>query len=317
MPELKEVFAMVSQKVEPHMDAWNRQEQRQRRTARNRKTGAFALVACFLIAAVVIAMNARPAEDGTKVGDTSGPTVVGAAPTAGSVDGIWLFDGGPDPGEPGMLMRLTPDGTFAIDAYGSLDVSPATQGTFVIEGDHVDFEVGPSARCPNGETFTLVMGVSDIGRLDSVMTEPGCGVAEGTRWTWTRVSPASEAGTEIVAAAPSGDATAPEDVVSLQGIWLLEGTGQLLRITFSGSYSMDAQGSLGVDPSDEGFIEVQGRKVVLLSGPASRTCAAAARWVWGEVEVEPFGTRMRAVSRSDACGRADAEELTWIRISGP
>jgi hypothetical protein len=319
MPELKEVFEMVSQKVEPDLDAWKQQEQRQRRTARNRKIGAFALVACLLIAAVVIAVNARPAEEQTNVGDTSGPAVDGAAPTLETVRGIWLFDGGPDPGEPGMLMRLAPDGSFAIDAYGSLDVSPATLGTFAIDGGHVDFEVGPSARCPNGETFTLLMGVSSDGRLDTVMTEPGCGVAKGTRWAWTRVSPASEASTEIRAAAPSGDAAPPEDAGSLEGIWLLEGTGQLLRVSFSGSYSMDDQGSLGGDPSDVGLVEVRGRRVVLVSGSASRTCASSARWVWGEVKLEPFGTRMRAVSRSDACGRgvAEGDGLTWIRISAP
>jgi hypothetical protein len=31
MPELKEVFDMVSQKVEPDLDSWNQQERRQRR----------------------------------------------------------------------------------------------------------------------------------------------------------------------------------------------------------------------------------------------------------------------------------------------
>jgi hypothetical protein len=315
MPELREVFEMVTKQTEPDLDAWHQQERRMRRSARNRRLGAIGLVAALGVAAVAIVVASRPEPvQSVVVGDRA---VHGAAPTLETVRGIWLFDGGPDPGEPGMLMRLAPDGRFAIDAYGTLDLSPATQGTFVIEGHHVDFEVGPSARCPKGDTFTLLMGVSGDGRLDTVMTEPGCGVAEGTRWEWTRVSPASDAGTEIRAAAPSGVATRPEDVVSLQGVWLLEGTGQLLRISFSGSYSMDDQGSLGVDPSDEGLLEVQGRTVVLVSGSASRTCAADARWVWGEVEVEPFGTRMRAISRSDGCGRGFAEALTWIRISAP
>ena len=315
MPELREVFEMVTKQTEPDLDAWHQQERRMRRAARNRRVGAIGLVAALGVAAVVIVVASR-AEPNRPV-DVGDRGVRGATPTLETVRGIWLFDGGPDPGEQGMLMRLAPDGRFAIDAYGTLDLSPATQGTFVIEGHHVDFEVGPSARCPNGDTFTFLMGVSSDGRLDTVMTEPGCGVAEGTRWAWTRVSPASEAGTEIRAAAPSGDATRPEDVVSLQGVWLLEGTGQLLRVSFSGSYAMDDDGSLGVDPSDEGLLEVQGHKIVLVSGSGSRTCAANARWVWGEVELEPFGTRMRAVSRSDACGHGFGEALTWIRISSP
>ncbi|HEX5937502.1 MAG TPA: hypothetical protein VFZ75_07435 [Actinomycetota bacterium] len=214
-----------------------------------------------------------------------------------------------------LLMRLGADGTFAIDAYGSLDLSSATRGTFVIDGSDVDFEVEPSARCPTGETFTFQIGVSKGGRLETVMTEPGCDVAEGTRWAWTHVSPASEAGVEIRAAAPSGDAAPPEDVLSLQGIWLLEGTGQLLRVSFSGSYAIDDRGTLGADPSDEGLLEVQGRKIVLVSGSGSRTCAPNARWVWSEVELEPFGTRMTAVSRRDGCGRGITADLSWIRIS--
>jgi hypothetical protein len=315
MPELKEVFEMVTKQTEPDLDAWHQQERRMRRAARNRRMGAIGLVASLGLAAVVIVVASRTGQDQPiDVGDRG---VHGAAPTLETVQGIWLFDGGPDPGEPGMLMRLAPDGTFAIDAYGSLDQSPATQGTFVIEGGDVDFEVGPSARCPNRETFTFLMGVSGDGRLETVMTEPGCGVPEGTRWAWTRVSPASEASAEIRAARPSGDAAPPEDAVSLQGIWLLEGTGQLLRVSFSGSYAMDDQGSLGIDPADEGVLEVQGRKVVLVSGSGSRSCAADTRWVWGAVEVEPFGTRMRATSRSDGCARGFAEGLAWIRISAP
>ena len=306
---------MVTKQKAADPGALERQRTRQSRTVRNRKVGAFALVAALGVAAIVFVVTSRAEPDRrVHVGDRR---VHGAAPTLETVRGIWLFDGGPDPGEPGMLMRLAPDGTFAIDAYGSLDLSSATQGTFAIEGGHADFEVAPSARCPTGETFTFLMGVSGDGRLDTVMTEPGCGVPKGTRWAWTRVSPASEAGTEIRAAAPSGDAAPPDDALSLEGVWLLEGTGQLLRVSFSGTYVLDDQGSLGTDPSDEGLVEIQGRRVVLVSGSASRTCAEGARWVWGEVGLEPFGTRMRAVSRSDGCDRGALNGLTWIRISAP
>lgn len=52
MPELKEVFDMVSQKVEPDLDSWNQQERRQRRSSRNRKVGALALAAVVVGIAV-------------------------------------------------------------------------------------------------------------------------------------------------------------------------------------------------------------------------------------------------------------------------
>ena len=55
MPELKEVFDMVSQQSEPDTDAWKEQERRQRRTARNRKLGAYALTATFAVVLAVVA----------------------------------------------------------------------------------------------------------------------------------------------------------------------------------------------------------------------------------------------------------------------
>ena len=313
MPELKEVFEMATRQIEPDLDAWREQERRQRRTARNRKLGAIGLVAALAVIAAVIVVASSPGPNGPI---DIGTDVQGAAPTLETLSGIWLFDGGPDAGETGMLMRFDPDGTFAIDAYGSLDSAPATRGTFGIDGDQVHFEVAPSARCPTGETFTLRVGVSADGRLDSVMTEPGCGVARGTEWSWTRVSPASALGTEIRAPAPSGDAAPPVDVRSLEGIWLLEGTGQLLRISFSGAYAIDDTGTLGTDPYDEGTIEVRGAKVVLISGPGSRACQAGATWEWATVVVEPFGSAMRGVMRTDECGHGvEDTKLTWVRIS--
>ena len=67
MPELKEVFDMVTKQTEPEVDSWKEQEQRQRQMARNRRIGAFALVAAIAAVAAVIAISAmRPdAQDRT------------------------------------------------------------------------------------------------------------------------------------------------------------------------------------------------------------------------------------------------------------
>jgi hypothetical protein len=61
MPELKEVFDMVSERSEPDVDAWKEQERRQRRTARNRKVSAYAVTAAMALAlgAVVLATADR------------------------------------------------------------------------------------------------------------------------------------------------------------------------------------------------------------------------------------------------------------------
>jgi Tol biopolymer transport system component len=74
MPELKEVFEMVSQKVEPEFDAWSEQEHRQRRTAMNRRIGAIAVVA-VIVGALVMAALTMPGNDRTKnVGTDPRPT---------------------------------------------------------------------------------------------------------------------------------------------------------------------------------------------------------------------------------------------------
>ena len=65
MPELKEVFDMVTKQTEPEVDSWREQEQRQRQTARNRRIGAFALVAAIAAVAAVIAISAMRPEIGT------------------------------------------------------------------------------------------------------------------------------------------------------------------------------------------------------------------------------------------------------------
>jgi Tol biopolymer transport system component len=62
MPELKEVFDMVTKQTEPDLSSWNDQERRQRRTSRNRKFGAYAMVAALLVA-VLIAAITLPRED--------------------------------------------------------------------------------------------------------------------------------------------------------------------------------------------------------------------------------------------------------------
>jgi len=111
MAELKEVFEMVSQKVEPELDSWNQQEARQRRAARNRKFGALVVVAAILAAVVVFALtnelDRRRHQTGTD------PTVIPTEPALGPV--VVGLDGTIHeriPGMPGGAsgLRFSPDG---------------------------------------------------------------------------------------------------------------------------------------------------------------------------------------------------------------
>jgi hypothetical protein len=76
MPELKDVFEMVTKQTEPDADSWNQQERRQRRTVRNRKVGAFAVAAAIVVAAVALFVETRPGEDATIPANPSPPTSV-------------------------------------------------------------------------------------------------------------------------------------------------------------------------------------------------------------------------------------------------
>ncbi len=80
MTELNEVFEMTTKQMEPDQDSWNQQERRQRKTARNRKAGAFAVAAVIILAAIAMILAIRPGKDGTTPADE--PTIApgGCAP---------------------------------------------------------------------------------------------------------------------------------------------------------------------------------------------------------------------------------------------
>jgi hypothetical protein len=314
MPELKEVFDVVSQKVEPDLEAWREQERRQRRTARNRRIGVFALVAALGVAAAVISMASRPQEERTV--DVGHP-VDGSVPTNEAMAGLWLNQG-PSPGWSGLMAQFGRDGSFAFDAEGELGVSPANVGTYEIDGHVVTFTSGSGGdTCSTGESFSMRVGVRDDGQLHGVMLEDGCRTAKDTEFIWTRVSPASDAGTAITTDA-TGVLEPPADLFSLRGTWLLQGTGLVLRIDWSGTYAVDDAGQLASEPFDEGTVELNGRRLTLTSGASSRGCDEGARWVLGGVITKPSGEVMRGSTREDGCGHGvDGTDLIWIRISAP
>ena len=105
MPELKEVFEMVSQKIEPDTDAWKQQDDRHRRTMRNRRIGAFALVAAIGSIAAILAVTLSRVER---------PTDVGNDPPVTHAPGVYLVE--LESGQRFLVPGLDPNGD-------SLDVS--------------------------------------------------------------------------------------------------------------------------------------------------------------------------------------------------
>jgi Tol biopolymer transport system component len=55
MPDVRELFELVTHDTEPKRDEWQRQERRQRRAMRRRKTGSFVVVAAVVVASLAAA----------------------------------------------------------------------------------------------------------------------------------------------------------------------------------------------------------------------------------------------------------------------
>lgn len=113
MPELREVFEMTTKQIEPDVDAWREQEGRQRRSARNKKAGAFAVAAAVVVVAVVLVVMNRSDPDGAVVGGQPSPTEAADLPDrffldlpSGTVTAL------PDDIPEGVFYALSPDGTM-------------------------------------------------------------------------------------------------------------------------------------------------------------------------------------------------------------
>jgi len=121
MPELREVFEMVRNKTEPVPDAWEEQQKRQRRVARNRRIGAISLSAALAIVAALFVLSGL---DGTDQGKETNK--VAGQPATLPESGVYLFDleteqatrlAGIVSGWPGIA--VSPDG--AMVAYQGTD----------------------------------------------------------------------------------------------------------------------------------------------------------------------------------------------------
>ena len=110
MPDLREVFQMSTQKVRPDRGFTERQEFRQRRRMRNRKIGAYAMVAAIVAIAVVAIAEVRSGPTSPVPADNPTPTEdLGIfAPVAGRIvftdSGLWAAD--PSAPSRSTLVRL-------------------------------------------------------------------------------------------------------------------------------------------------------------------------------------------------------------------
>jgi hypothetical protein len=216
---------------------------------------------------------------------------------------------------------------MAFDNGGHLDSMPAVLGTYEVDADTISFRNEDGIACAEGDDWTFRAGVPDEARLHIVIIEAGtgnCDAGIGTEWTFTRVSPSSAAGEEIRATDllpatsfnhPSGDlrGTTPGRY-SLFGIYLLEGTGRLMKFTARETYSTDDAGKVGLDPQDQGSFRNNERGALrFVSGADSRSCDEGAVTVWKRVRVN--GRVLQTAVTRDDCWANGGDEQTWIRLS--
>jgi Tol biopolymer transport system component len=110
MPDVKEVYEMVTKQKSTEPGALERQRIRQIRTMRNRKIGAFAVAACIASLAVAFALTSdRAARDTGHSGSDTFPTEPPLGPTVVTLDGTVIER---IPGLPldAFALEMSPDG---------------------------------------------------------------------------------------------------------------------------------------------------------------------------------------------------------------
>jgi Tol biopolymer transport system component len=134
MPDLQEVFRVSTQKVHPEQGALDRQHRRQRRSARNRKAGAFALVAAILVVLVALGLTLRTGSEEQPAQSPSSPSSVPLRTTAPigppmiGTDGTTIQQLPPLPGD-ASAVRASPDGSALAYVYGGEVATVRMDGT--------------------------------------------------------------------------------------------------------------------------------------------------------------------------------------------
>ncbi len=131
MPELKEVFDMVTKQTEPDLDSWTEQEERQRRSTRGRKLGVYALVAALIAGLVVLAVASQHQSRSGVATQPPTPSFRTTPPIGAQIVGA---DGTPVRQLPDLPagaegLRLSPDGKTVAFVIGGQVATIHTDGT--------------------------------------------------------------------------------------------------------------------------------------------------------------------------------------------
>jgi hypothetical protein len=248
---------------------------------------------------------------------TAGPatqTVTGTGDLAREILGAWKFT--IDQTDVIGIEIFSADGTVrGIDNPTTL-MNPAT---FTSDPYRIDHNTLIITAADNGNTCTKTTTIHRL--ADGLLTfdpQTLTGTCPYPAWPTqrlTRLSPASAAGQALRAAADSPGVPVT-DSISLEGIWLLAGTGQLLAYAEkSGShYQLDSEGHLGTTPADHGTLTVKDSGAVILTSYTS-SCRQDTSWANATVHGIAPQVVLHATVTNDPCHHFYAHtDITMIQI---
>jgi hypothetical protein len=259
------------------------------------------------------------------------------ATEAGVLDGIWHKPLDPDVSfDIPITTQFGPGDLFVLDGRAQL-TAPVFRGRYTFVDDvvsYVDNEIVDGPCSTDGGNKRLAITLIDDGQIDTEVLEAGgCSAEVGTPASMIRLSPASTAGAAITPPDGEFDDT-PAFLSQMKGIWLREGTGEVVYFHFDGTYARSDTGDVVADPDDRGTFGIvtpdaaagddnELASVVMTSDGTSK-CAVGSTLTWDAVEwnkvpagigppLGPIGA-VHTIA-DDACGMSSGNQ-TWIHVSG-
>ncbi len=268
----------------------------------------WAVAACAVVA-LVLAVTAlwRTRAQETLPATTPPPSI-----TARELAGLWVVELA---NSDGYLWHFSGDGRRAVsrtpEQYVDLggNFEPFTLGP----GDVFTFPVdGGSCRATVGWAGQGRMTLTPLEVQDNCPYFP-----DGEVWPFTRVSPASVAGTAMVrspnvtvAQLPATQQVSLDDVV---GTWLLQGTGTTLVVAPGpagrAQYVLDDDGDGTVDPDQRGTLTLRPDGGVVLRPSTGAPCDTVYS------RVANTGATLEVELDEAGCGRVGATHGAWFELT--
>ncbi len=293
---------------------------------------------CFVASAIVVALAVAACSGVEPTGTTepieSATDSTQMAVERGELDGVWWKPRTPDVSlDIPVVFQIGPGDLFVLDGRAQL-TSPVFSGSYTYVEDVVTYSGNQISDGPcesPGGPNQLAVTVLDEGKIATeVVAAEGCNGKVGTPGMMIRLSPRSEAGEGI--APPEGEYDDSFQFPSqLNGIWLRQGTGEILYVHSADStYARTTTGDLVEAPLDSGTFEFiasgadQETTTLMFTSDGSGDCSPGETMTWTAVQwnrvppaMDPPLGPIGAVKTdaADSCGISSGSQ-TWIHVAG-